>query len=94
MDNISVYAWGGQTKHLSRREIDSMKKNMKKVPVIQLKAEVYHNKEAVEADAILGKITQPHTAEPTQEQVTLDTIKLPRYKKIAQRFYTHFNSFF
>jgi hypothetical protein len=35
-----------------------MKKNMKKVPTIQLKSDVYHNKEAIEAEDILKKITR------------------------------------
>jgi hypothetical protein len=35
-----------------------MKKNMKKVPAIQLKSDVYHNKEAQEADEILENITK------------------------------------
>ncbi|MEI6672463.1 MAG: hypothetical protein WCL02_03795 [bacterium] len=34
-----------------------MKKNMKKVPIIQLKKEIYHEKEINEAEKILGKIS-------------------------------------
>jgi hypothetical protein len=34
-----------------------MKKNMKKVPVIQLKTEIYHNKEVHEAEKILENIS-------------------------------------
>ena len=37
-----------------------MKKNMKKVPVIQLKSDIYHNHEAKEAENILGSISN-HT---------------------------------
>jgi len=40
-------------KRLSSKEIEKMKKNMKKVPEIQLKSDIYHNHEITEADQIL-----------------------------------------
>jgi len=44
-------------KHLSRAEIEKMKKSMKKVPEIQLKSDIYHEHEITEAENILGKIS-------------------------------------
>jgi hypothetical protein len=67
-----------------------MKKNMKKVPVIQLKTEIYHNQELHEAENILHKIDeteveQTHSTETTQEH-------LPWYKKLLHKLQTYFNS--
>ena len=42
-----------------------MKKNMKKVPVIQLKSDIYHNKEVDEAEHILKNIPNNHTENPS-----------------------------
>jgi hypothetical protein len=66
-----------------------MKKNMKKVPVIQLKTEIYHEKEISEADKILKKISQ----EDPQETLihTKKAIQLPWYKKILQALHDYFN---
>lgn len=33
-----------------------MKKNMKKVPLIQIKSDIYHDKEVLEAEKILSHI--------------------------------------
>lgn len=65
-----------------------MKKNMKKVPIIQTKKEIYHSKEAKEAEKILKNI-------PTEEAQTTNTIitqeeHLPRYKKILQYIRDYF----
>ena len=57
MDTPGAYRWGTYTQHLSRKEIENMKKNMKKIPIIQLKTEIYHNKEVNEAEKILGNIS-------------------------------------
>jgi len=41
---------GWWTQHLSREEIQEMKKNMQKVPEIQAKSEAYHKKESLKAE--------------------------------------------
>lgn len=56
MDIPWMYIWGKSVKHLSKREIEKMKKNMKKVPIIQIKSDVYHDKEILEAEKLLSKI--------------------------------------
>ena len=56
MDAPSAYMWGGYTQHLSPREIEKMRKNMKKVPIIESKAAKYHEKEEEEAEKILSKL--------------------------------------
>lgn len=40
-------------KYTSRVEIENMKKNMKKVPIIQKIAEEYHKSEEIEADEFI-----------------------------------------
>lgn len=52
MDSLN-YAPGSYKKHLSSAEIQRMKKAMKKVPVLQLQSDIYHNKEAQDAENIL-----------------------------------------
>ncbi|MEI6773663.1 MAG: hypothetical protein WCL18_02315 [bacterium] len=76
--------------HLSPREIEKMKKNMKKVPVIQLKTEIYHNKEIDEADKILKSIP-PNTPQQTTSQIEANNY-LPWYKKIWHYIYNSFTS--
>lgn len=39
--------------YISRREIEKMKKNMKKVPIIQKKSELYHKNQNKEADLFI-----------------------------------------
>lgn len=56
MDTPGAYRGGGYVKHLSKKEIENMKKNMKKVPIIQSKSDNYHLKEEIEAEKILNKI--------------------------------------
>ena len=53
-----VYRGGNYPQHLSKREIEKMKKNMKKVPVIQFKSDIYHKKEEEEAEKILASIQE------------------------------------
>lgn len=49
---------GGWTRRLPQREIQRMKKNMKKVPIIQKRAEKYHEKEDKEADEFIATQVQ------------------------------------
>ncbi len=57
MDAPLAYTWWSFKQHLSRREIEKMKKNMKKVPLIKTKSDIYHNKEVDEAEKLLTQIT-------------------------------------
>ncbi|HMS90678.1 MAG TPA: hypothetical protein PKC87_00445 [Candidatus Absconditabacterales bacterium] len=89
MDTPGAYRGGVYTQHISRREIENMKKNMKKVPVIQLKTEIYHKKEAHEADKILYNIYQEDNHQISDIQIK--KIQMPWYKKvlhIISRYFT------
>lgn len=70
MDAPGAYVWGHYVQRLSSREIAKMKKNMKKVPVIQLKSEIYHNKEINDAESILEHIDTIKTDTSTQQLET------------------------
>lgn len=63
---------------------------MKKVPVIQLKKEIYHDQEIHEAEKILKQINQ----EEIQQTPIISISKqhLPWYKKILHNIYRYFNS--
>lgn len=54
MVNESFSGWGGV--YLSRSHIKNMKKNMRKVPIIQTKSELYHMWEDKEAENIISSI--------------------------------------
>lgn len=43
----------GWSYHASKREIERMRKNMKKVPIIQEKAEIYHQYQDKEAELFI-----------------------------------------
>ena len=67
-----------------------MKKNMKKVPVIQLKKEIYHNQEIHEAEKILKQIDQEETIQTPI--ISVPQQHIPWYKKILHNIYRYFNS--
>jgi hypothetical protein len=54
MVNESFSGWGNI--YLSRSHIKNMKKNMRKVPIIQTKSELYHMWEDKEAEKIISSI--------------------------------------
>lgn len=56
MDVLGNYTRGHYKQHISKKEIEKMKKNMKKVPIISSKSDLYHLKEEQEAEKILSKI--------------------------------------
>jgi hypothetical protein len=56
MDAPGWYRWGSYKQYLSPSELKKMKKNMKKVPIIQIKSDTYHLKEEQEAEALLSKL--------------------------------------
>ena len=52
-----TYSNGKQGKRwISHKEVETIKKNMKKVPVIQKKSQEYHEIEEQEAENLLNKI--------------------------------------
>ncbi len=57
---------------MSRKDIQEMKKNMQKVPYIQMKSDLYHEQESQHADSILDEITQPEIIAP-QESMEIET---------------------
>lgn len=54
MVNESFSGWGNI--YLSRSHIKNMKKNMRKVPIIQTKSDLYHMWEDKEAEKIISSI--------------------------------------
>jgi len=58
MDAPGMYRGGWHKKYISKKEIEKMKKNMKKVPVISLKSDIYHKKEVEEAEKLLSNIDE------------------------------------
>lgn len=67
VDSIGGYRWWSYVQRLSPGEIKKMKKNMKKVPIISLKSDIYHKKEEQEAERVLEEL--PHT-EVKQEYIS------------------------
>ena len=73
------YWWGGRVKRLSPSQLRNMKENMRKVPEIQKKSELYHRNEelaedilATQLDSTLEKkeINKPHLESPTEKKKT------------------------
>lgn len=61
-----TYGWGQQrVKRLSRAELQKIKKNMKKVPLIQKKSAIYHQTEAQKAELLLQEALAKHRTEET-----------------------------
>lgn len=56
MDAPGLYRGGTYKKRVDPKEIEKMKKNMKKVPIIEYKSDIYHLKEEQEAEKLLAKI--------------------------------------
>lgn len=55
MINESFSWWSGSL-YISKSHIKNMKKNMRKVPIIQTKSDIYHSKEDEEAEDIISSI--------------------------------------
>lgn len=83
---VETYGSRSWAKHLSRREIQEMKKNMQKVPYIQMKADMYHEQESKHVEQILEEITQ---AEVPLSQESMEKTTENRYiqwiKKILRK---------
>ena len=60
------YSGSNRRIKLSSREIRKMKDNMKKVPEIQKKADLYHRFEEKEAEELLKDITENSSIKPTE----------------------------
>jgi len=63
---------------------------MKKVPIIQLKKEIYHKQEEDEADNILKNIPQEHPNEISN--IIISTPRILRYKKLLHIITHYFTS--
>ncbi len=57
-DAPGAYVWGTYKHYLSPKEIEKMKKNMRKVPIIASKSDVFHRKEEKEAEKLLSQINE------------------------------------
>ena len=80
------YWWGGRVKRLSPAQIRKMKENMRKVPEIQKKSELYHRNEELAAEDILAtqldstleekEVNKPNLESATEKKKNLwETIK-------------------
>jgi len=83
---VELYGGKSWSAHLSRREVQEMKKNMQKVPYIQMKSDMYHEQEEQAADNILDQIQQQ---EIIQTQESMDNAPEKKYiqwiKKILKK---------
>ena len=52
------HGWGSRPKKMSKRQIQEMIQNMKKVKIIDEKSKKYHENEKDEADDILKKLDE------------------------------------
>lgn len=74
------YWWGGRVKRLSPAQIRKMKENMRKVPEIQKKSDLYHRNEELAAEDILAtqldwtveekEVNQANLESPTEKTKT------------------------
>ena len=56
---VESYGWGTYKRsYISQRQIEKMKKNMRKVPLIQQHSDSYHKQEEKIADQLLKQATQ------------------------------------
>ena len=96
MDSISTYLPGSYAKHISASEIQRMKKAMKKVPVLQLQSDIYHNKEAEEAEKILWDLNHQPEHENIPSVALHSSIKVasPRYRRYWKAITHYFTSLF
>jgi len=92
MDSPWSYRWGNYKQQISRKEIEKMKKNMKKVPVIQLKTEIYHNKEIHEAEKILENISSLQTESNliNNQLINKNTWYISKFISLRKRFISLF----
>jgi hypothetical protein len=68
-----------------------MKQNMKKVPIISLQGDVYHNKEAKEADFMLKDIAIISSDEKTADRNN-EQDHIPWYRKLLSTLQHLFTS--
>ena len=80
MNAPGIYKGWGHKKYISQKEIEHMKKNMKKVPIISLKSDIYHKKEIQEAEHILEEIPQIKTEQENTSENNNNTHN-KNYKK-------------
>jgi len=54
-DTLGTYSWSFHPKHLSKKDLEKIKKIMKTVPIVEARNELHHQKEEQEADQIFEK---------------------------------------
>ena len=81
------FSWQSSNLHLSRDYVKNMKKNMRKVPIIQIKSDLYHSKEKIEAENILDKVDDlsHETIENTWNESTNKEYKISFWSKIVKK---------
>ena len=84
------YWWGGRVKRLSPSQIRKMKENMRKVPEIQKKSELYHRNEELAAEDILttqlDSTVENKRIEQTEFEPSIEKEKT-RWKKIKSALF-------
>ena len=66
--SIEPFALGSRKRRLSRQEIQKMKRNMKKVPLIKEKAELYTAQERLQAEKYFDQHVNDEDIPDTQNQ--------------------------
>lgn len=65
---FDVIPWWWRVKRLSWREIQKMRANMAKVPIIKKKSDTYHDIESQQADELLNKFMIQEDSQKTQSR--------------------------
>ena len=85
---METYATRGSgTRHISTRQIQEMKKNMKKVPIIKEKSDTYHHAEEVNADRILDTATTETREKRYTVMKPTTSHHLTRFQKIGHNIH-------
>lgn len=91
MINESFSWWGGGL-YISKSHIKNMKKNMRKVPIIQTKSDIYHSKEDEEAEDIISGIDKIPSATITTENA-LSEVNMTK-KNLFEKIITKLKNLF
>ncbi|MFZ2151069.1 MAG: hypothetical protein WAU85_03370 [Candidatus Absconditicoccaceae bacterium] len=86
---------GGGAYYISKREIEKMKKNMKKVPIIQKRSELYHKNQNNEAESFINnELEKTNIEESTLITQNKINKKLDKQWRRSKLIYSINNLFF
>lgn len=93
VDALWSYSPSSHRKYISSSEIQRMKKAMKKVPVLQLQWDIYHEKEETEAEKLLWWLTEIPSNSELWQNIGIDTLSdKHRWNRIIQYFTSLFTA--